>query len=508
MPRSGINRRDFIKVAGAATSAFVLPNVLSWVDSNIRHEQASRPNIIMILFDAMSARNLSVYGYHRRTSPNFERFAEHATVYHSHTSGGNYTIPGTASLLTGTYPWTHRAINYSGQVKSSMAQDNIFRAIGEDYHRLSFGQNVWAQFILTQFANDIDTLIDPGEFSKLDYLIGSYFKNDENAAMRILDDFVFKMDHEPNALVLGPIHRALFSRYSSNLSSKGYTRGIPHNVNYPLYFRLEDLFDGMASLLLNLKQATFAYIHLFPPHAPYRSTDRFFAKFLDGWAPVKKPVHRLSDHLTPQIIKTARRSYDEYVASLDWDFGKFIDKLEAGGVFENSYVIITSDHGEIFERGEKAHATPLLYDPIVHVPLLISAPGQTARKDIYSTTSAVDLLPTLSQLAGRPIPSWAEGKPLPGFGGTEDEERSIFVVEAKNSIAFHPLKKATIVMRKGNYKLIYYTGYEPEDSFELYDLSDDIEELTDLFPDQPAIAKHLKDELLESFFEANKPYMK
>ena len=48
------------------------------------------------------------------------------------------------------------------------------------------------------------------------------------------------------------------------------------------------------------------------------------------------------------------------------------------------------------------------------------------------------------------------------------------------------------------------TGYEAEDSFELYDLSENIEELHDLYPDQPAFAKQMKEELLEAFFEANK----
>ena len=87
-------------------------------------------------------------------------------------------------------------------------------------------------------------------------------------------------------------------------------------------------------------------------------------------------------------------------------------------------------------------------------------------------------------------------------------ERSHFIVEAKSTPAFQPFKRATIAMQKGNYKLIYYTGYEPEDTFELYDLDADIEELDDLYPPQPAIGKRMKEELLDSLLDANKPYMK
>jgi len=63
-------------------------------------------------------------------------------------------------------------------------------------------------------------------------------------------------------------------------------------------------------------------------------------------------------------------------------------------------------------------------------------------------------------------------------------------------------------LRKGTHKLIYYTGYEAEDSFELYDLEVDAEELNDLYPAQPAIAKKMKDELLDTFSDVNKPYLK
>jgi len=70
------------------------------------------------------------------------------------------------------------------------------------------------------------------------------------------------------------------------------------------------------------------------------------------------------------------------------------------------------------------------------------------------------------------------------------------------------LTKATIAMIKGNYKMIYYTGYEPEDSFEVYDLESDYEELNDLYPSQPSFAKQMKDELLEKLDSVNAPYRK
>ncbi|MDO9303404.1 MAG: sulfatase-like hydrolase/transferase, partial [Anaerolineales bacterium] len=482
---SKISRRSFLKLMGAAAPAILIPGVSSWINHNLRLEAPSKPNIIVLLFDAMSARNLSLYGYPRPTSPNLERFAEHANVYHSHRSSGNYTIPGTASLLTGTYPWTHRAINLGGAVKRSIAENNIFRVLGDDYHRLAFPQNVWADFIVSQFKEDVDTLLSPATFGELDYLLNSHFPKDRNLATRALDDFVFKTKQPPVSLIFGSLQRALFTRESALLDSQGYPRGLPYN-DYPFYFRLETLLGGLSTLLLDQPSPYFAYLHLFPPHAPYRPTRKFNQFFVDdGYTPISKPDHRLSEHLSDDKLNATRQVYDRYIASLDAEFGKLLDDMEGAGIFENSYVVITSDHGEMFERGEKAHTTSLLYDPVMHIPLIISTPGQKTRHDIYSPTNAVDLLPTFAQLAGKPIPSWCDGKPLPSLGGAEDWERVTYTVEAKLNSAFEPLTKATIALQKGNQKLIYYTGYEAEDSFELYDLSEDAEELENLYPAKP-----------------------
>jgi len=140
--------------------------------------------------------------------------------------------------------------------------------------------------------------------------------------------------------------------------------------------------------------------------------------------------------------------YDEYIANVDAEFGLLLDRLEASGILDHSYFVVTSDHGELFERGENGHNTFLLYDSVIHIPLLISAPGQSERRDIDSLTSNIDILPTLLNIAGKEIPSSLEGQLLPGFGGKEDASRSIFAVEAKTNSAFGPLKRATITLMK------------------------------------------------------------
>ena len=104
--------------------------------------------------------------------------------------------------------------------------------------------------------------------------------------------------------------------------------------------------------------------------------------------------------------------YDQQIAHIDALFGKVIAGLEANGILENSYVIATSDHGEMFERGFFGHSGPLLYEPAIRIPLLIHAPGQNARQDVYAPTSNIDVLPTLLSFADKAVPSNLDGSLL------------------------------------------------------------------------------------------------
>ncbi len=119
--------------------------------------QVNGPNILVIVFDALSATNVSLYGYPRETTPNLSRFAEQATVYNRHYAGGSFTSPGTASILTGTYPWTNRAFHLYGTVARDFEQKNLFHGFSEDgYHRIVFTHNDLAAMLLYQFGDDIE----------------------------------------------------------------------------------------------------------------------------------------------------------------------------------------------------------------------------------------------------------------------------------------------------------------------------------------------------------------
>src|SRR3972149_189137 len=95
-PMQIFSRRDFLKLLAGSSAGLGMLGIKGLVEHALA-QAGDRPNIIVLVLDAMSAQNLSIYGYPRPTMPNLERFAQRATVYHSHLSAGNFTTPGTAS---------------------------------------------------------------------------------------------------------------------------------------------------------------------------------------------------------------------------------------------------------------------------------------------------------------------------------------------------------------------------------------------------------------------------
>jgi arylsulfatase A-like enzyme len=506
--KPSVSRRDFLKVASTlAVSSLAGATYQALTQARAVSQVSQSPNIIVILLDTLSAVQVSLYGFPRITSPNLAKFAEEATVYHSHHAAGNFTTPSTASFLTGVYPWTHRAFHFSGQVRKEIQARNIFNLIGNGYQRTGFAHNLLANALLFQFDEYIDQHIKLGSFDLLDKTIyDNFFPKDALTAYRSFDQYLFWGDYQGSlyfslAYTLGNVsdYNAVEAQYKST-----YPRGIPGVGNPQLAFIHQPLFDGVMKLLETRRSPFFAYIHLYPPHQPYLPRKEFIGIFQDDWKPAVKKPHFFSKGETNKHLEILRTRYNEYIANTDFELGRLLDHIRKTGLLDSSYVVVTSDHGELFERGVRGHSTPLLYEPILRIPLVISQPGQKQRIDIHDNTSTVDLAPTILSIAGQPVPEWCEGELLPGLGGEASSQRSIYSVEAKSNYAHQPLTKATFSLIKERYKLILYRGYEGyEDIAELYDLKNDPDELDDLSQSNPSLVREFRAELEAKIKEAD-----
>jgi len=519
-----ITRRDFLKLAGLLPVSIAAPQFTRSLDALARM-QNNPQNVIVFVFDAWSAYHLSLYNYPRETAPNIAKLADRAVVYHNHYAGGNFTTPGTASLLTGTLPWTHRAFQPGGKVLESLVPNNIFAAF-KNHFRISYSHNLWANLLLRQFSDNLNEYIPKkkyfltgdrvddrqGFFLDSDAIIPVLFEKDEDIA---LVSWIRTLDNQGERFAYSLFLAPLYEKYRDSYHNKQFAdiealfpRGIPQD-DYDI-FTLETAIDGIGYRLTTVPQPFMGYFHFWPPHAPYNTRKDFIDRFYeDGFTPPIKPLDLFGDD-GPKTKN--RREYDEYILYIDSEFGRFYDYLEQNGLLENTWLVLTSDHGEMFERGIEGHRTPVLYESVVRVPLLIFEPGRESRTDIYSNTSAVDVLPTLLHVTGQEPAGWAEGSVLPPFSdGKPNSERNVYVVQAEESEQLGPLTIATLTVRKGDYKLMYFYGYEQLETggerVELYNIKDDPEELNNLFDVEKEIGQELLDELKSKLEEVDTPYL-
>jgi len=488
-----LDRRQFLQLSAALSAAGALP--LN-IQSASRPPQAEAPNILIIVFDALSALHLSLLGYPRGTDSHIGRLAERATVYHNHFAAGSFTTPGTASMLTGVYPFTHRALHYSERVLPEFGTRNIF-ALFDDHFRMGYSHNPLVNVFLRQFTAELDENKNRGDLYLTRSLTNDLFQNDEDISLVSWVRIMQRDQKFGSSLFLGKTAEAL-QRIVLSSKAGDFPRGLPSLQGGHSYL-LEKATDWAISHLPELPQPFLSYIHFWPPHEPYNTRKEFVDAFLDdGYTPLEKPVHLFGQHLPQERLAAYRRWYDEFILYVDAEFGRLYQALLEGGLLDNTWLVFTSDHGEMFERGIWEHHDATMHQPLVRVPLMISAPGQSEHRDVTTPTSAVDLLPTLLHLSGKTVPDWCQGGLLPPFG--EEVSRPLYALDAKhNAGTYGPLDIATAMLVEWPYKLVRYTGYEVlpggQPLYELFDLERDPEEMDDLYGSQPALAKELAEEL-------------
>ena len=168
----------------------------------------------------------------------------------------------------------------------------------------------------------------------------------------------------------------------------------------------------------------FVYIHLMAAHAPYTPPERIRKAFLQGVG--------LADRLTPrhtaQLIKDLtsgkeprltkretrqlRTLYRADAAYHDEVMGELISILETSKLLDRALLIYTSDHGEEFyEHGRIGHGTGLWHEQ-VHVPLIVHAPGQEEGATTARDVGHVDVVPTILEALGQPVPPALHGSSL------------------------------------------------------------------------------------------------
>ncbi len=476
-----ITRRDFIKLAA------LLPAANSKYLQTLNHlvlqpAPESQPNILMVILDALTARQMSLYGYARDTTPNINKFAQKALVFHNHHAGGSFTTPGTGSLLTGAYPWSHRAYNLEGMVSNSYIPRNLFNQAPAGTARTAYSHNHNVIPLLYQFTAFLDQMSMPRKYAIDDLIFADrIFPNDYNVAFSG-ENITLRLGKKNmnGSLFISFLNRWLEQMTEAEINKKyrsQYPKGVP-NEGY-VFYDLAESIDQVNQEIIKIPRPFLGYYHFLPPHAPYLPPKEYNKLFNDNYAPPEKPESFASTGEGKKSLRLNRQAYDQYLAYADFQFSRMLEALEQQGLLGDTIVILTSDHGELFERGIKGHVTPVMYEPLVHIPLVISGPGIDSRQDIYSLTSCLDIMATISAIYGQAIPEWCSGQILPGFSSqTATTDRAIFAMDFKDNSKFGQITKGTIMVIQGDFKLVHYL--ETPEYDELFNLTQDPEELENL----------------------------
>jgi len=504
-----MNRRDFLKLASLLPLGVAAPRLLRTFGNPLQPGQPK--NVLVIVFDAWSAFNVSLYGYPRDTTPIINRLAQRAVRYHNNFAGGSFTTPGTASLLTGVLPWTHRAFQLNGDVSKPFETRNFFSAF-QNHYSIAYTHNSWAYTLLRQFGKYIDELI-PRELLMIpstDTSITRLFTRDD-------DTSAVSWERNINVNDDGYAYSLFFSRLIQDLQQKKiehlkplFPRGLPTS-KIDIGFTLEQARDYITNRLTSIPQPFAGYFHFLLPHYPYNTSKEFYNSFNnDGFEPIHKPEDIFATD-ERENLSAMRRLYDEFVLYCDDEFGKLYNTLERSGLLENTWLVLTSDHGEMFERGIDGHTSDVLYQPVVRVPLMIFEPGRTEGMDIYDHTSAIDVLPTLIHVTREQAPDWTEGVILPPFAPAKEmPDRNVYALRATKNGKYNPFTIASTVMVRGDFKLHYYFGYPqtPGDGLvKLYDIKSDPEEMTDLAMFKRETTAELLNELKTKLKQVDEPYL-
>src|SRR5512143_4156799 len=312
-------------------------------------------------------------------------------------------------------------------------------AFFDDYYRTAYSHNNFVNTLLRQFFADIDYLKPQKDLFLRNFLAADrLFGSDEDIASVAWQRDAKRQGNGGYAysLFFSSLYDGLDEARMRDLITL-FPRGIPR-IGTDDFFLLEQGVDWILSQVVKIPQPFLGYFHFLPPHHPYSPRRDYVGVFyndsLGYYFQKPKSVFNHNEEISMTIQTNERRRYDEYLLYADGQIGRMYDFLVERGIVDNTWVVFTSDHGEMFERGIFGHRTPVLYQSIVRIPLLIIEPGQTQRRDVFTSTNAVDVVPTLLKVTGHPLPPGLEGTVLPPFADqAPSADRSLFCVEAKDS---------------------------------------------------------------------------
>lgn len=365
--------------------------------------QNKLPNIILIVCDTLGAKHMSLYGYHRKTTPMMERMVEEEgfTVYKNCYSTSCWTPPSHASLFTGLYPsehGTHEAYPLLSDKLFVLA--GVLTMLGYETVGISCNGMVSEQF---GFAKGFNQFIELDKYYvfKISREILNLIGRQKNSFSKILKminiSFKEKSYSLPFKYGINFIYSRIVGKYHFNSSLKDATPYTKRALKLAL-----DLF-------MNIREPSFLFINLMQTHNSYNPPEETRGTWADLNSPFRKISHEAINHykkkpLSVEILNYFKDLYDEEILYLDRVLYDFYQKVKSFSE-DNTVFIITSDHGENFgEEGHFGHILSLT-DAVCKIPLLFKYPWNSKTEYSDRLCQINDLFATIQDITNSPIPS-------------------------------------------------------------------------------------------------------
>lgn len=378
----------------------------------------ARPNVLLITLDQFRADSMSCAGHPLVRTPNLDRLAASGIRFARHYAQAAPCSPGRASLYTGMYQMNHRVVANGTPLDARF--DNVaLMARRAGYSPVLFGY--------TDQGADPRTIDDPEDPRLSTYEgvlpgfdVHTLLVSDHGPWLDWLDALGYRVAHALDAL------------------RTEHERPAEHSLSSFTTDRLLAWFGERPER--DAGAPWFAHVSYLRPHPPFSAAGHFSTMYDPGLCgdalpvpPDPHPLHsvaladrRASAPADRDALATLRAQYYGMISEVDAQLGRIWDHLEQSGEWANTVVVVTADHAE--QLGDQGLLGKLgFFESSYHVLGIVRDPQrpQGHGTAVSHFTENVDILPTLCELLGEPIPAQVDGSSLVPFlsGGAPERWR-------------------------------------------------------------------------------------
>ena len=419
-------------------------------------------NIIVIINDSLRWDYLGCYGNDWIKTPNLDRLASESAVFDHFYSEGLPTVPTRTTFFTGRFTFPFRGWQ-------RLEPTDILLA-----------EILWNKGYNSAMITDVYHLHKPSMAFERGFDYTKHIRGHEGDP-HILDESIevdvdkyYKGDGKDKAV------RAQLIQY---------LRNVHHWKGEEDTFVAQVLQEGIKWLEEQGKRDNlFLWLDCFDPHEPWDPPPPYNRMYTDpdykGKDIIQPIPGKVEGYLTPEELHHITRLYAGKVTLCDHWVGKFLDKIRDMGMYDNTLIIYTTDHGEPFgDHGIMRKAEPGLYEELVHIPLIIRHPeGLGAGRRFDALVETTEIFPTILEFLNIRLPPRIHGKSLlPMMAGE---------VESIRDYAYMGYFKRA--WRVSNQEWNFILNLDKGKSNELYNLKKDPGEKQNLISDEPERAMELE----------------